>query len=115
MRTILPHELDALMEQDSAWLIIDTRSADRYADGHIPGAHHVSADAIDLVHRVMQITTDRSDTVVVYSEGSDCGRAGSALQRLLRAGFLDVRVLDGGLRAWSGEGLEVTPESVTTS
>jgi len=43
---------------------------------------------------------DRAQTIVVYSEGEDSALSRLAYLRLVDMGFVDVRILEGGLAEW---------------
>jgi 3-mercaptopyruvate sulfurtransferase SseA len=94
-----------------------------YDKGHIPGSHHVNTDDIEADTAVtprgfwqlrppaqLQALIERygitkDSTVVVYSDPNmAAARVG---WMLLYAGVKDVRLLNGGLRAWKAAGGEV--------
>lgn len=76
-------------------VILDVRSAEEYADGHVVGARHVPldrlADALPSLPRGARIVT-------VCTKGG--GRSQGAAATLLADGFRDVSFLDGGWLAW---------------
>ncbi len=117
---------------DVRWTLAEPDGEQAYLSGHLPGAVYVSLDDDLTDHRVtgrgrhplpsgtdLQAAARRWGVrngvpTVVYD---DWNRAGSARAWwvLTAAGIDDVRILDGGLSAWSaaGEGLQsgpVTPE-----
>jgi thiosulfate/3-mercaptopyruvate sulfurtransferase len=124
MALISPAELAAA---GSRPLLIDLRPAEAFAEGHIPGAVHLDLWGVSLIDTdeaplrafmwmvghlfsLRGVTPDRP--VVVYEEDSGV-RAARAFWFLEYLGHSDVRVLDGGLRAWARTGLPVTT-AVTT-
>lgn len=94
---------------------------DDYAAGHIPGAVYVDMETELSQHAaphdgrhpvpplsVLQTAARRwgirpGQTLVVYDDGTALG-PGRAWWLLRGAGLSDVRVLDGGLRAWTDAG-----------
>jgi rhodanese-related sulfurtransferase len=44
---ISPHELRRQLDTDQAPTVIDVRSAEEYAAGHIPGARHIPGDEVE--------------------------------------------------------------------
>jgi phage shock protein E len=79
--------------------LIDARSAEEYAAGHIWGALHVAHDA-DLAANTV-LPADRTAPLVVYCKS---GMRAEALQAsLLAAGYTDVRVLDPAQMLWADE------------
>jgi rhodanese-related sulfurtransferase len=81
--------------------VIDVREASEYEAERIAGTRLVPLSALD---RHLD-TLDRNRAVyVVCRSGS---RAAKAAERLGALGWHDVRVVDGGLRAWAAAGLPV--------
>lgn len=90
-------------------LIIDVRTADEFASGHIAGAELVPLFAVPL-H--MSSFSRRRPIYVVCESGA---RGQQASQYLDQHGY-DVRNLQGGMSAWRAAGLPVTqgrPASAT--
>jgi len=91
---ITPDEL--LSSPPSATLILDVRSAEEFASGHVPGAVNISHEAVE--GRIAELGDDKARPVVVYCEKGR--RAGMAATVLLDAGFTDVRHLVGDMGGW---------------
>jgi len=95
---IMPEEL--LSSPPSSTLILDVRTAEEFASGHVPGAINISHEAVES--RIAELGDDKSRSVVVYCEKG--GRAGKAATALLEAGFTNVRHLAGDMGAWRSAG-----------
>lgn len=92
-------------------------ASDAYNKGHIPGSFHFNTDNIetepdwnlgpaDKVKKSLEKFGISPDTtVVVYSE--DVSAASRVVFALLWAGVKDVRLLNGGMKAWQDAGLKV--------
>ncbi len=104
--------------------IIDVRPAERYKQGHIPGAANVwvsdYADANGLVPSaerfaalLTKLGVGNGDTVVLYADGDKHGPAYVAhfWWLLDMFGHTAVRTLDGGLEAWQAAGYPVLAEA----
>lgn len=89
-----------LTEPPPGALILDVRTPQEFASGHVPGAVNVPHD--ELAARVEAGGFDRDRPIVVYCESG--GRAGRAATTLVDAGFDDVRHLEGDMRAWRTAG-----------
>ncbi|MBK8215408.1 MAG: MFS transporter [Myxococcales bacterium] len=76
-------------------VVIDVRSAEEYAEGHVEGAIHVPVD--ELASRVSEIP---KGVPVVTACGKGGGRSDRAAETLRGLGFPDARALCGGTRAW---------------
>lgn len=106
------HYADKLAYEIDAWdlhealkggervIVIDTRSPEAYAAGHIPGA-------VSLPHRTMDAATtahlDRAALLVTYCDGIGCNASTKGALNLARLGFR-VRELIGGLDWWKRDG-----------
>jgi thiosulfate/3-mercaptopyruvate sulfurtransferase len=119
-------EVDWLAERlDSPNLrILDVRGANAYAQGHIPGAVHVSVGDISSTIDDIPLEFDREEvqatmnqaglapdnTLVVYD---DLGMMNAArlFWTLEYVGHTDVRVLNGGWNAWEASTGEISTES----
>ena len=81
-------------------VVIDARSRDAYAAGHIPGA-------ISFPHREMSAQTaawlDRSKVYVVYCDGIGCNASTKGAYKLDSLGFRAKELL-GGIDWWRRDG-----------
>ncbi|GEE02000.1 ArsR family transcriptional regulator [Gordonia spumicola] len=91
-------ELDDLMESGDI-VLIDVRSADDYARGHVPGA--VSIPVADLDERIGELPADGD--VIAYCSGPYCVASADAVTVLIAAGRTARRV-DGGITSWVRSG-----------
>lgn len=89
-------EMMRLLDADSAPLILDVRTPEEYAEGHVPGAVNISHD--ELATRLAEIEAARQDGVIVYCRSGR--RAATAEELLLGQGFQNVQHLEGDMIAW---------------
>lgn len=99
--SISPSELDARNRSGDAPVVIDVRTPEEYAAGHIPGAVNIPYDSV--AERIAEV--DASNGVALYCMVGPRARMGEAA--LLRAGYESVLHLEGGLAAWQAAGLPV--------
>ena len=111
---------------DVRWRLAGPPGIDSYRQGHLPGAVFVDLDldltgppgpagrhplpdpaAFQAAMRAAGVSRDRP--VVVYDD-SDATSAARGWWTLRYFGHPDVRVLDGGYRAWAGAGLPVSTD-----
>jgi rhodanese-related sulfurtransferase len=102
--SIAPSELSERRASGTAPVIIDVRTPEEYAQGHIPGALNIPFDRV--AERVSDI--DAPHGVALYCMVGPRARKGEAA--LLEAGYTSVFHLEGGLAAWQAAGLPVEPE-----
>ncbi|MDM8288378.1 rhodanese-like domain-containing protein [Slackia piriformis] len=78
-------------------VLIDVRTPQEFAAGHIEGAVNIPVSAIDQVARVVE---DKATPLFVYCASG--ARSGSACQALARMGYTTAQNI-GGIGRWSGE------------
>lgn len=118
-----PEELSKKLGRPNLCLI-DTRPAERFAQGHIPGAIHFDLFGLSLVdtspaplkafmfmiHHLFELRgVDQHKEVVFYEENSGM-RAARGFWFLEYFGHQNVHVLDGGIQAWKEAGYPITTE-----
>jgi rhodanese-related sulfurtransferase len=97
--SIAPSELSARRTAGTAPVIIDVRTAEEFATGHIPGALNIPFDQV--AERISEV--DAPHGVALYCMVGPRARKGEAA--LLTAGYKTVFHLEGGLAAWQAAGL----------
>lgn len=99
-------EASALLEQlgtDAVPLIVDVRTADEYAAGHVPGAINIPYDEIE--GRVHEIIAHKDQDVVLYCRSGR--RSGIAAKTLVAKGFTKLGLLEGDMPGWERAGYPV--------
>ena len=95
----------ALLERqakgDSALFVLDVRTAEEFAAGHVPGAVNVPYDQV--ASQLAQIPKDKD--VVLYCKSGR--RAGLAAEVLQASGYTKLEHLQGDMPAWSKDGRPV--------
>jgi len=93
-------ELLARIEEGYAPLILDVRSPEEFAEGHISGA--INIPYTELEDRVSELGVELDDEVVVYCRSGR--RAGIAESALAELGYTNLRDLEGHINKWSEVG-----------
>ena len=94
---VAPEELVARLGGESPFVLIDVRTPEEFAAGHIPGALNIPYD--ELPARLHELEGRQGDEVVVYCRTGR--RAKIAEDALTEAGFAFVRDLEGHMVAWT--------------
>ena len=97
---VTPAQLTDLINRDNA-LVVDLRAQAEFEKGHIIGAKHLLPSQVDPDGKLLAKAKE-SPVVLVCAAGVTA--AGTA-QKLVKAGFKQVSVLDGGIGAWTSAGL----------
>jgi len=100
---LTPREASSLCGRAGV-VFADTRPATRFEEGHVADAVHLPCDSTESGAQVALGRLAPAQTVIVYGDTSDDGRA--VAETLRRRGLRgDLRVLRGGFAAWEHEGL----------
>ncbi len=99
--SIEPLALHALLASENGPQVIDVRSSEEYAAGHIPGALHIPFD--EIAERIVEIDTPNG--VALYCMVGPRARKGEVALRA--GGYTNVLHIQGGLSAWQESGLPV--------
>ena len=88
------------LDEERLFALFDIRERGEYNAGHIPGA--TSLPRRDIEFRLARLLPVPTIPVIVAGAGD--GREERAAATLIRAGYADVAILDGGLSAWTESG-----------
>ncbi len=91
-------EAQELMETEEGYIILDVRTQEEFAEGHIPGAVCVPNEEIgtDPVEEL----PDKDQLILVYCRSGN--RSKQAAQKLAAQGYTNI-VEFGGINTWPGE------------
>jgi rhodanese-related sulfurtransferase len=95
-KSLTPAGLTQLINRDTP-LIIDMSASADYEKGHIPGSKNVVMSQFDPETQKDLSKAKELPVVLVDKDGRGVGKAAN---RLIKAGFAKVFVLDGGTYAW---------------
>jgi thiosulfate/3-mercaptopyruvate sulfurtransferase len=126
---ISPAELDTLMKSEPV-VLIDTRDADTYAAGHIPGAVNLrevftflATSSVEGLNELKSTFAKHlgaaglsgEETAVFYEDAlnSGYGQSCRGYYLLTWLGYPKIKVLNGGFSAWKASGLPTSTEAVT--
>lgn len=124
-----PTALQALMASEPV-VLIDTRDADTYAAGHLPGAVNLreiftylatsNAEGLQALQQTFadafgSVGLSGLETAVFYEDAlnSGYGQSCRGYYLLTWLGYPKIKVLNGGYSAWKMAGLPVSTETVT--
>ncbi len=85
--------------------VLDIRTPEEFAEGHIEGAVNIDFYAADFGDRLAGL--DPEARYVLYCRSDN--RSGQTMPVLDELGFSDVAEIDGGVLAWAEAGLELVP------
>src|SRR5690349_11555483 len=89
--------LDRSAKHDPALLILDVRTPEEFAQGHVPGAKNIPHD--QLKDRIAELMGDKDKDIVLYCRSGR--RAGLAAETLQSSGFSRLLHLEGDMIEWT--------------
>jgi rhodanese-related sulfurtransferase len=103
-RQASPLQVTQMINRGKGTVVVDVRTADEYAGGHLRDAKHIPL--ADLGNRIGELDKTKVKTVIVVDQSGN--RAAKAERQLKTAGFEDIYSLEGGIAAWTAAGLPLT-------
>lgn len=97
-RQITMQEAVRMMETEENYIILDVRTEQEFAAGHIPGAILVPNETIDA-KEIPQLP-DKDQLIMVYCRSGN--RSKQASGKLVQLGYTNI-VEFGGINSWPGE------------
>jgi rhodanese-related sulfurtransferase len=94
-----PDDFEKLIKTDKNVQLVDVRSPQEVASGHIEKAVNINIADVDFQAKMSQL--DKSKPVAVYCGVG--GRSGKAAAKLTSLGFTKIYDLQGGMTAWKAQ------------
>jgi phage shock protein E len=89
---------------DKAGILIDVRTPEEYAEGHLAGSINIDFKAADFRQRIDSL--DKKGTYLLYCRSGN--RSGKAMDEMKGEGFSGLYNLEGGIEAWKNSHLPIT-------
>jgi rhodanese-related sulfurtransferase len=96
--SLSPQELISILKAGKKVQLIDVRTPEEYASGHLAGSRLIPLS--ELSDRALEI--DKKIPVIFYCRSGN--RSGHALELIADQGFLNPKHLVGGILAWNRAG-----------
>ena len=103
VKDVTPDEVEKLLAKDPKPIVLDVRTPEEFADGHIAGATNVDAHDPDFAKKVAQL--DQKRPVIVHCAAG--GRSGRMLPTVSAQKFPEIYHMNKGFSAWSAAGKPV--------
>lgn len=91
-------EAIALMMEQTNWILLDVRTPQEFASGHIPDAINLPNE--DITNQEPDILPDKDQLILVYCRSGN--RSGQAAKKLAAMGYTTVFNI-GGVNTWPGD------------
>ncbi len=103
--------LARLERADPDMVLLDVRTAEEFAAGHVPGARNISHDVLGT--RLDELADARDREVIVYCRSGRRSRI--ALEALRAAGFNRLAHLEGDWLGWEAAGRPIRRQPASTA
>lgn len=97
-RQVTTEEAVNIMQTEKNYVILDVRTAQEFASGHIPGAALLPNETIGTED--IPLLPDKDQLILVYCRSGN--RSKQAAEKLAQLGFTNI-VEFGGINSWTGE------------
>ena len=98
LMNITAEEAKKLMDSESGYVILDVRTEQEYAEGHIPGA--ILIPDYEISEKAESVLTDKDQLILVYCRSGR--RSKNAAAQLEEMGYTRIREF-GGILDWHYE------------
>ncbi|HUI26899.1 MAG TPA: rhodanese-like domain-containing protein [Candidatus Kryptonia bacterium] len=105
VREVSVADVKAMLDRGDRFHLLDVREESEWANGHLPGARHLSKGIIE--RDIEQAVPDTAAPIVLYCGGGF--RSALAADSLCKMGYRNVASMDGGWREWTAAGLPIEP------
>ena len=95
---ITAQEAKKIMDTQTGYVILDTRTQEEYDEGHIPGAIVISHD--EILQKAESVLTDKDQLILVYCRSGR--RSKLAAEDLVKLGYTNIKEF-GGIIDWPYE------------
>lgn len=95
---ITAQQAKEIMDNEEGYIILDVRTAEEYAEKHIPGAVLIPDD--EIKQKAEEILTDKSQLILVYCRSGR--RSKLAAEDLVELGYTNIKEF-GGIIDWPYE------------
>lgn len=98
-------EIDEFVKKMASerYVLIDVRTAEEFAAGHIQGAINIDYYSADFSNQIEKIGKEKP--VLLYCRSGN--RSAKSMQMMYEMGFVEVKHLDGGIKAWKAENRKI--------
>ena len=100
---VTPAEAESLLASSRDVVVVDVRTQEEFAEGHIAGARNVNFNSPNFVEKMQEFTGKK-----VLLHCASGGRSSRAIEALSSTSFAQLYHLNKGFNAWQEAGKPVT-------
>lgn len=103
---VSPEEMQSLLEIEDVQLV-DVRTPEEFNEGYIAKAQNINYESPTFDEDITKL--DKNKPVIVYCQAGV--RSAKCADKMVKAGFIKVYDLEGGISKWKHKGFEVKVKS----
>ena len=103
IRELSVADVKAMLDSAKRFHLVDVREESEWANGHLPGARHLSKGVIE--RDIESAIPDLHAEIVLYCGGGF--RSALCADNLQKMGYTNVVSMDGGWRGWTEAGFAI--------
>jgi len=107
MQIIDRKTLKQKLDNNEDFTFLNVLPCEYYEKEHIPGSKNIPYNSDDLEEQVEQMAGSKDAEIIVYCTNEDCPASDKAANRLMDAGFTNVKDFSGGMEEWKNAGYDV--------
>ena len=97
------YQVNAMLEENRDFYLIDVREDREWVQGFITGATHLGKGIIE--RDISSVVTDKDELIVLYCQGGF--RSALAGENIKKMGYKNVLSMSGGFSAWVNNNFDV--------
>jgi rhodanese-related sulfurtransferase len=90
-------EVDSLLNKNSKFIVLDVRTPEEFADGHVRGAINIDVHQTDALDRINKL--DKNAKYIVYCRTKN--RSGVVVNNMMQNGFKTIYQMMDGIVGWN--------------
>ncbi len=106
IKEISTDEVEANIQANAPFVLIDVREQDEFRAGHLPGARGIGRGILE--YHIADEVPDMDQAIILYCRGGN--RSALAADSLQQMGYTNVQSMTGGYRKWNEEARPETTE-----
>ena len=109
-KVVTPEEVKSWISAARPFYLIDVLPGDHFRKVHLPNAVNACVYEVVFLTNIKALIADTEGEIVVYGSGSASMDSRFAAEKLLRAGYRNVAVLESGIAGWRDSGYPLEGE-----
>jgi rhodanese-related sulfurtransferase len=101
-KTISAEELKRIMDAKKQIVLVDARTEQEFAQGHIPKAINIPPEKVNEIGQLLP--KNKTVPLIFYCRGAGWGLSKQAAVAAEKAGYRDLQVFPGGYPEWTAKG-----------